>query len=98
MTQLDMAADPMIDCFQETPDFTPYEARPNRIPLDEMNPGIAQLSGLERYYAQKSLELPLDDVDQADEDLFNRVIWHSVKGYDMPYPARTSNSAGPHRP
>ena len=32
------------------------------------------------------MEMPLDDIDQADEDLFNRIIWHSVKGYDTPYP------------
>ena len=86
MTQLDMAANPLLDCFQETPDLTPYTARPNEVPLDEMNLPIAQLSGRERYYAEKSMELPLDDIDLADEGLFNRVLWHSVKGYDVPYP------------
>jgi YVTN family beta-propeller protein len=86
MTQLDMAANPLLDCFQETPNLTPYTARPNQIPLDEMNLPIAQLSGHERYYAKKSMELPLDDIDLADEGLFNRILWHSVKGYDVPYP------------
>jgi len=56
------------------------------IPLDEMNPAVASLSGTQRYYAEQSMMMPLDDIDQADEDLFNRVIWHSVKGYDVPYP------------
>ncbi len=32
------------------------------------------------------MELPLDDIDLADEGLFNRILWHSVKGYDVPYP------------
>ena len=86
MNQIDMASTPMFNCFQETPDFTPYTARPNQIPLDEMNPKIATLRGKQRYYALKSMELPLDDIDQADEDTFNRIIWHSVKGYDVPYP------------
>ena len=27
-----------------------------------------------------SLELPLVDVDQADEDTLNRIIYHAVKG------------------
>jgi len=31
------------------------------------------------------MEMPLDDVDEADENLFNRVIWHAIKG-DVPYP------------
>jgi hypothetical protein len=69
-----------------TPDLTPYTARPNEIPLDEMNPSVASLRGKARYYAKQSMKMPLDDIDQADEGLFNRVIWHSVKGYDTPYP------------
>jgi len=67
------------------PDFSPYTALPNQIPLDEMNPAVVSLSGLQRYYAEQSMAMPLDDIDEADEDLFNRVIWHSVKGYDVPY-------------
>jgi YVTN family beta-propeller protein len=86
MTQMDMAANPMLDCFQGEPNLEPYRARPNRIPLDEMNPPVAGLSGEARYFAKKSMELPLDDIDQADEGLFNRILWHSVKGDDVPYP------------
>ena len=86
MNQLTMAANPMTNCFRETPDFTPYKAKPNLIPLDEMNPKLASLRGKARHYAKMSMELPLDDVDRADEDVFNRIIWHAVKGYDVPYP------------
>ena len=86
MNQLTMAANPMVNCFQSTPDLTPYRARPNNIPLDEMNAKLASLSGKAKYYAKKSIELPLDDIDQADEHDFNRIIWHAVKGYDAPYP------------
>lgn len=86
MTQFDMAANSMEDCFTDEADWTPYTALPNRIPLDEMNPQLGMLKGKQLYYAQKSMEMPLDDIDQADEDLFNRIIWHSVKGYDTPYP------------
>lgn len=86
MTQFTFAANPMLACFQAQPDYSSYEARPNIIPLDEMNPPLHALRGKQRYYAQKSMEMPLDDIDQADEGLFNRVIWHSVKGYDVPYP------------
>ncbi|MCB0689048.1 MAG: hypothetical protein KDC53_21065, partial [Saprospiraceae bacterium] len=86
MTQFDMAANSMEDCFVNEIDSTPYTAIANNIPLDEMNPGLGSLTGKPLYYAQKSMEMPLDEVDQADEDLFNRIIWHSVKGYDTPYP------------
>ncbi|MBN2031328.1 bifunctional YncE family protein/alkaline phosphatase family protein [bacterium] len=86
MNQFDMAAEPMTDCFTETPDFTPYEALPNNIRLDELNPPLESLSGEPLYWAKMSLEQDLDDVDRIDEDTFNRIIWHSVKGYDVPYP------------
>lgn len=86
MNQLTMAANPMNGCFQEKPDLTPYLAKPNQIPLNEMNQKVASLKGRARYYARKSQELSLDDIDQADESLFNRIIWHSVKGYHTPYP------------
>lgn len=86
VNQLTLAALPMTDCFKDTPDLTPYKARPNIIPLDEMNPPVSATRGLQRHYAKQSMKMPLDDIDNADEGLFNRVLWHSVKGYDVPYP------------
>jgi YVTN family beta-propeller protein len=86
MNQFDLTANPMTHCFTDAADLTPYTALPNNIPLDEMNPKLASLRGKQRYWALKSHELPLDDIDQADEDTFNRILWHSVKGYNTPYP------------
>lgn len=86
MNQLDNAAEPMSDCFQEKPDYTPYKLVPNNIPLDELNPPINELSGKKLSWARKSLEQDLDDYDRIDEDTFNRIIWHAVKGVDRPYP------------
>ncbi len=86
MNQFDRGADAMTDCFQEEPDLRPYEALANKIPLDEMNPPLHALAGKPRYWAEKSLQLDLEDVDRADEDTLNRILWHSVKGYDVPYP------------
>ena len=45
MNQLDLSATPMRHCFQATPDFTPYTAVPNKVPLDEMNPPLKKLKG-----------------------------------------------------
>jgi len=86
MNQLDKAAASMTECFSETPDFTPYKAERNNIPLDELNPPLKGLSGKQLSWAKKSLEQNLDDYDRIDEDTFNRIIWHAVKGYDCPYP------------
>ncbi|NQU42064.1 bifunctional YncE family protein/alkaline phosphatase family protein, partial [bacterium] len=95
MNQLNMAANPMHDCFTEKPDLTPYDCLPNNIPLDEMNPPLRALRGKPRHYAQKSIEMPLDDIDQADEGTFNRIIWHAVKGYDVAYPADKQGRRSP---
>jgi hypothetical protein len=86
MNQLDLAADPMTDCFTEKADSRPYTALPNRIPLDEMNPPLRALNGTRRFWAQKSLQMDFEDVDRIDEDTLNRILWHSVKGYGTPYP------------
>ena len=90
MNQFDVAAEPMNDCFIDIPDFTPYKALPNNIPLDELNPPLESLNGKQLYWAKKSMEQNLDELDRIDENTFNRIIWHSIKGYDVPYPALSS--------
>ena len=36
----------------------------------------------------------LDEVDEADEDTLNRILWHSVKGGDAPYPVQFAGAHG----
>jgi YVTN family beta-propeller protein len=86
MNQMDAMAPVMRDCFADKPDLTPYTALPNNSPLDEVNPEPSKLSGKALYWANAALSLELDEVDKADNDALNRMIWHSVKGFDAPYP------------
>ena len=86
MNQLDLSAEAMTDCFTGKADFTSYKAVKNNIPLDEINPALVSLSGDQLYWARKSIEQDLEDVDRIDDDVFNRIIWHAVKGYEVPYP------------
>ncbi len=88
MNQLDLASTPMTDCFQNKIDLRPYTVLPNQIRLDEMNPPLKALKGDQLLWARKSLELDLDEVDRADEDTLNRILWHSVKGDGVPYPGK----------
>jgi YVTN family beta-propeller protein len=88
MNQLDLSATPLRDCFQDRPDLTPFAAVPNKVRLDEMNPPLAQLKGEALRWAKKSLELDFDEEDEADEDTLNRILWHSVRGWETPYPER----------
>jgi len=91
LNQFDLASEPMLDCFTNEPDFTPYDALPSNIPLDLLNPELSSLSGDALYWAKKSMEQDLDDYDRIDEYTFNRIIWHAVKGYDVPYPEIVRN-------
>jgi phospholipase C len=86
MTQMDLTATPMNDCFIEKPDFTPYTALPNNIPLDKINPKISSLKGKQLFWAKKSMKMDLEEVDEIEDDTFNKIIWYAVKGYDVPYP------------
>jgi DNA-binding beta-propeller fold protein YncE len=87
MNQMDATATPMFDCFVSTPDFTPYDAVTNSVPLDEMNPPSKHYQdALLRKDAVVSGRLPLDKEDQCPEDLFNHILWRSAKGSGVPYP------------
>ncbi|MEX0714789.1 MAG: bifunctional YncE family protein/alkaline phosphatase family protein [Pirellulales bacterium] len=88
MNQFDASATPMATCFTDKPDFTPYRSVPNNIPLDRLNPPLQAIDDPRQlHWAKISLELPLDDIDQADEDTFNRILWHAVRGNDDTYPS-----------
>jgi YVTN family beta-propeller protein len=88
MNQFDATATPMFDCFTETPDFTPFDAVPNNIPLDTMNPPKEKIAdGLLRSQAAQSARLNFRQIDACPEDTLNRILWHAVKGSAVPYPA-----------
>src|SRR5204863_8685387 len=92
MNQLDASATPMTSCFADKPDFSPYKAVPNNIPLDQMNPQLADIRNMrQRHWAEVSIKLRLDEVDEADEDTFNRVLWFAMRGKDETYPAWAVN-------
>jgi YVTN family beta-propeller protein len=80
MNAMDATALPMFDCFAGRPDSSAYTVVPNRIPLDEMNHSLSELKGRSRRYARMSLDNKLDEIDEADDDIFNRILWYATKG------------------
>jgi len=88
MNQLDLLAEPMTECFTPEPNFAPYACIPSKIPLDTLTPKVASLSGRARFWAQKSMELPLvEEPDSFPEqlELFKRLFWYATVGYEEPY-------------
>ena len=79
LTQHDAAATPMYESFTDKPDLTPYTALPARIDLNAKNPANA-------YGARQSAQMDFSEYDRIDEDALNRILWHSIKGVNVPYP------------
>jgi hypothetical protein len=85
MSQFDAAARPMYNSFTSKPDLTPYKHEVPKWDLNELNKADAP-------GAQLSEKFNLDKEDQADDILFNEVIWKSVRGANslMPPPVRAA--------
>ena len=94
MNQMDATATPMFDCFNSAPDFTPFDAVTNNVPLDKMNPSPRRIQDAQlRQDALISARLPMDKEDQCPEDVFNRILWRAMKGSQAPYPVLAVKSA-----
>jgi hypothetical protein len=83
--RLDWADKPLISCFSDKPDFTPYTHVLNKIPLDERNPQASQLSAEGKEFLKTSLSLDWTHLDGPDPEKLRRINWFSAtKG--RPYP------------
>lgn len=87
MNQFDATATPMFDCFTGTPDFAAFNAVPNNVPLDEMNPAPQAIHDpLLRRNAIASARMNFRKVDACPEDTLNRILWYAMNGSAAPYP------------
>lgn len=87
MNQFDASATPMFDCFTDKVDLTPFQSVANKVPLDQMNPGLgAILNQFLRADAAMSSTLNFREVDKAPEDVLNRILWRAQRGPAVPYP------------
>jgi hypothetical protein len=86
MSQYDYFGRPLRDIWADSPDLRPYSALTPAQSLDEMN---ARGTG----DAKESEKLDLSTEDAADEALFNRILWRTIKGRDVPYPGTRRASA-----
>jgi hypothetical protein len=86
----DAAAKPMFDVFENVADYRPYSVLKNRIPLDEMNKPLAELEGKAKAFALASIEMTKKGIDDADDDLFNRILWSALKK-EKAYPEEYSS-------
>lgn len=81
MTWFDAAARPMFASFNEKPDPRPWNALPNRYPLDRRNPANTAL-------AARSARLDFSEADRIDDLELNEILWQAIKGGESPVPVR----------
>lgn len=87
MNQFDASATVMSDCFTDVADFTPFKSVASKVPLDQMNPAPQAIRDpVLRNDALVSSTLNFREVDQAPEDVLNRILWRAMKGSALPYP------------
>jgi YVTN family beta-propeller protein len=77
---------PLREIWRATPDVRPYTALTPAQSLTQKNPPRG--TG-----AIESRKLDLRYEDLAEEDLFNRILWYTIKGTAVPYPGPTRMSA-----
>ena len=79
LSHFDYYGRPLRDIWASNADLRPYKALTPNQSLDERNPANTPA-------ARESELLDLDEADEADEVRFNRVLWATIKGPNVPYP------------
>ena len=79
LSQFDYFGRPMNDIFAKTPNLRPYIALKPTVSLTDRNPRSGR-------GATSSESLDLSAEDRADEEQFNELLWHALKGEQIPYP------------
>jgi sugar lactone lactonase YvrE len=85
LSQFDHFGRPLRELFTAKADLTPYTALIPAVPLTELNPTDGPA-------AKESALLDLRSPDASPDDLFNRILWRTLKGdgVEMPAPRRLS--------
>jgi YVTN family beta-propeller protein len=79
LSQFDTYGRPLRDAFVATADTTPYRALRSDVDLAAMNPPGTTGDRMSRG-------LDFSQEDRADENTFNRALWATIRGDQVPYP------------
>jgi hypothetical protein len=79
MSQYDAAAQPMWRSFTSTPNLTPFTVRAARVNLMDKNTAMNE-------WQRRSEKFDLTKEDAVPDLEFNIVLWHGIKGDNVPFP------------
>jgi DNA-binding beta-propeller fold protein YncE len=80
MTQHDAAATVMYNAFLAKPELSGYTAKAAQIDLVSKNTANS-------FGAAIAAKMDFTDYDRVDEQMLNRILWHDIKGANVPMPA-----------
>ena len=86
MSLFDLIAHDMRASFTDAPDTRPYQAVTPKQDLFEMNPPAQALRGEQKKAALASAKFRWDVPDAAPSGRLNRILWHDVRGWNVPFP------------
>ena len=79
LSQFDHFGRPLHEIWRKDPDLRPYAALVPGVNLDDVNRANTR-------EAREAARLDLRFEDIADEELFNHILWRTIKGNAVPYP------------
>ncbi|MFI5185630.1 MAG: bifunctional YncE family protein/alkaline phosphatase family protein [Chitinophagales bacterium] len=80
MTQYDAAAESMWRCFTPTANLNPFTSMPAQIDITQKNTAMNE-------WQRRSENFNFTKEDAVPDMEFNLVLWHGIKGDDVPLPA-----------
>jgi YVTN family beta-propeller protein len=90
LSLFDMIANDLRLSFTTTPDLTPYTAVEPKQDLFALNPPVRALRGEARKAALASARMRWSVPDAVPSDRLNRILWHTVRGWNTPFPGTRS--------
>ena len=86
LSMFDLIANDMRAGFADKAVLSPFSHIEPKHDLMEVNPAAKALNGAARSAALASAKMRWDVPDAAPSERLNRILWHSVKGWDVKYP------------
>jgi hypothetical protein len=96
LSLFDLIANDMRPSFSATADSTPYEHVIPKQDIMEVNPPATALRGPARKAALASARMRWEVPDAVPTDKLNRILWHSTRGWNTPYPGVRSSLFAPY--
>jgi DNA-binding beta-propeller fold protein YncE len=95
LSLFNLIASDMRAAFTDTPDLSGYAAAVPEQDLFERNPELKALRGEARRAAADSAKMNWNLPDAAPYKRLNRILWHSIKGWNTPYPGARQAAFAP---